>query len=94
MARLDNWCMITAPISPYTPPECAIQRLSGIVFNSPKFADGTDITTSAPVAYRDGKVITKSGSEYELGTIEPEYEKLFPNARERFIKSLQENAHE
>ena len=31
----------------------------------------------------DKKITTSSGSVYELGTVDPDYEKAFPNASER-----------
>ena len=41
------------------------------------------------VTSRNGdKVVTKSGSEYELGAVDAAYESLFPNARERLLTGL------
>ncbi len=88
MPRIDNWAIVYAPISPYHAPELHAQRLTGHVVGSDHFTDGMHITTSSIVATKDGKVITKSGSEYELGTIDPIYEKMYPNARKRLIESL------
>jgi hypothetical protein len=34
------------------------------------------------------KVITKSGSEYELGQADAAYESLFPNAKQRLLARL------
>ena len=43
-------------------------RIPGFIFNDKKkrFEDGTLITTSAIKEVRDDKIITNSGSEYEL----------------------------
>jgi len=34
--------------------------------------------------------LTRSGSRYELGDIDPEYEKIYPNARKRLLGVLGE----
>ena len=34
---------------------------------------------------KDGCVVTKSGSEYELGDANPNYEAAYPNAKERLL---------
>jgi len=86
--KLENW-FITM-IFGYTDPEINHQYLRGNVYGNPKFADGESIITP-PIAGRKGKYIqTYSGSLYELGVVDSEYEKLFPNAYERLMKSMPE----
>ena len=41
------------------------------------------------VGLHNGSIIkTQSGSFYELGSIDPVFEELYPGAKERLIKSL------
>ena len=55
----------------------------------PAHADGKAITTSRLIGRKDRLVVTRSGSEYELGEPDPAYESKFPNARERLLAGLQ-----
>ena len=90
--RLENWCVTPLDQSPYTPPECRAHGLAGNVFGHPSFEDGASVTSTEAVAARmEGDnviVVTRSGREYLLGQVDPEYERQFPNARDRVIKSL------
>lgn len=74
--RIENW------------EKWANHRLSGEVYDSPKHEQGKYIVTSRVVKVDSVNqlVTTKSGSVYELGAVHPNYEKAFPNARERFFK--------
>jgi hypothetical protein len=85
---LENWSIVNINDNPYDPSEMIIQALHGIVYGHYNFQDGSHITTSRIKAYKNGKIVTVSGSEYDLGEIDPEYEALYPNARDRLIKSL------
>ena len=42
-------------------------RYRGVVWNHPSLKDGTLITTSAVVELGNGRIVTRSGSSYELG---------------------------
>jgi hypothetical protein len=66
-------------------------RYRGLVWNHPSAKDGTLITTSAVIELKDGRIVTRSGSAYELGrtyyseqhaaahgALEPETEKSKP----------------
>ena len=37
---------------------------------------------------KNGRFITQSGSEYELGEVDPAYEAAFPGAKQRALDSL------
>jgi len=87
--RIEDWAVVTPVLDPYAAPETQPHSLSGKVFNHPRFEDGQDITTSSIVGKTtEGEVLTTSGSSYELGRINPQYEKRFPNAKKRFLGSL------
>ncbi len=88
--RLENWAKIANPESPFQAPEMWIPQLTGDVYGHPRFEDGTGVTTSRIMGKRDGKVITYSGLEYELGEVDAEYEKLYPDAFNRLMNTLDE----
>jgi len=90
--RLEKWSLVL--IDPFkdepghfiTPPEDCLVCLHGIAFEDPRRPDGTSITTSELVGYVDGMFITRSGSKYVLGEVDPEYEKQYPGAMSRVIE--------
>jgi len=88
--KLENWS-ITHGL--YKAPEQG-GRLVGNVYGHPRHFDGKLVRTSRvvevdPVAQT---VRTHSGSIYELGTVDPGYEAVYPNARERvFYKEPERN---
>lgn len=85
--KIEKWSIVTKS-SPYTAPEMIVGRLHGAVYGHQRFHDGEIITTS-PIMGNDGElIITKSLSKYELGVVDPEYDKLYPNARIRLFESL------
>lgn len=86
MPRLENWSLVDEP---YSAPEENRIRLAGTVYDREGFQDGEKVITSRPKQVtEDDKVVTFTGSIYELGEVDPEYEKLYPNARERLLSSL------
>ena len=90
MPRLENWSVVPQTYDPYKAPEQWIPCLEGCAYAHCKFKDSQLITTSRIVGKRGDKVITFSDSEYELGDVNPTYEKFYPNAKERLLKSLKE----
>lgn len=83
---LRNWSVVIAEeFDPYKAPELYAARLHGNVYGHHKFVDGAEITTSRVVGVTENAVLTNSGSTYELGEVNPEYEKLFPDARKRIL---------
>ena len=85
---LNNWAVIQFE-SEYTPPEMIALHFKGNVFGHPKFKDGSPIITTEIVSYKNNIFTTYSGSQYKLGEVDPEYEKIFPNALERILKSAE-----
>lgn len=92
--KLDNWALVSIP-DPYKPPETMKQYLHGEVSGNPKFVNGSSITTSrfVGITRKDGKYYgrTNSGSLYELGHVNPEYEKTYPDALNRLINRSESN---
>jgi hypothetical protein len=91
IARLEMWCVTPLSASPYTPPECQAHGLHGTVYGHPSrhFFDGDSITTSEVVSLRaegdNAIVTTRTGTNYLLGQVDPDYERAYPNARQRVI---------
>jgi signal peptidase I len=71
-------------------PEQITAHLDGLVYNHPRypFEQGKPVSTSPIVGKRGDKVVTRSGTEYELGAVLADYEAQFPNAKERLLQSL------
>ena len=89
MTRLENWAFVGR--NPYASPEMQQYGLKGFVYNHPRgiFKDGDEIITSAISHLNEhGQIVTKSGTVYELGEIDPEYEKMYPNAKERLLDRI------
>jgi hypothetical protein len=68
------------------------QCLEGNVYGHPngKHHDGKFIITSKLIGKRNNLVVTQSGSEYELGEVDSNYEKAFPNAKELLFSQLKD----
>ena len=77
--RLENWSVVS-----YYEEEGG--SIHGEVYGNPKFIDGHHVVTSMVEAIDPVKrtVTTHSGSVYELGKVDPEWEKIFPDAENRF----------
>lgn len=86
--RLENWSVVSPQTDPYKAPELCSLVLRGNVYGHPNFEDGKEIITSTIVETTDdGKIKTYSGNVYELGEVDPEYERLYPNSRERIFSN-------
>lgn len=89
--KLERWS-VSGGIDPYLAPEMIVPRLHGYVYGHPHYPNGQGITTSRILKVEGGFVHTHN-SIYELGEIDPLYEKQFPNAKERFL-AVWTNKHE
>lgn len=67
--------------------------ISGNVFGHSRFTDGTNINTNFIKEIfserSDLFVLTVSGSLYKLGKMDPDYEHVYPNTRERILANYQ-----
>lgn len=89
--KLDNWSVVVGEeISPWVAPELVLGVLAGYATGHPDFPAKHPIHTSSVRGKRGELVITKSGTEYELGEVRKDYEEFFPNARARLFASLPE----
>jgi len=87
---LENWFVSYIQEDPYMAPELCPRCLKGDVFGNEKFEDGSFIRTSDIKGKRNDKIVTHSGSEYELGVPDKEYEEKYPGSKERLLNSLKE----
>ena len=87
--RIEGWSLI-GDFDPYQAPE--LQSVLGHVYGHPMHYDGKRVMTSSIVGEIDEDVITASGSHYVLGSVDPEYEKMFPGAGARLINSIRKQA--
>jgi len=68
---LDEWIM--SGYSPYLAPEMRDKKVTGKVYNDPRFDDGATITIR-PKTYDPGsRTVTTSRSAYTLGTPDPDW---------------------
>ena len=84
--KLERWSVVLR-LGPYQAPEQGAPCLAGIVYGHPAHADGKLVRTS-PIESADAEaetVTTHSGSVYELGEVDPDYEKIFRGARRRIL---------
>jgi len=87
--RIEDWSIGTNDPNPYLSPEQMVLRLDGKVYGHPRFPDGDRVVTTRIVSSEeDGTVITRSGSRYVLGEVAPDYEAIYPNAKERTLEAL------
>ena len=87
--RLEQWSLVTSYCNVGNPKEPLFCRIKGEVYGNPLFDDGQSVVTSLIIATKNGKVVTYSDSQYELGDPDPTFQKTFPfNAKETLIKSL------
>ena len=82
MPKLENWSVCQR--NPYS----TACYLAGNVYNHKSKPDGKEVVTSRVITIENGLIITSSGSKYELGDVDPNYEKEFPNAKERILNSF------
>ena len=87
---VNDWAIqVGRHVTNYTPPELVTTHLTG------KLENYKYITTSPIVGKttEDG-IVTRSGTVYTLGEVSQNYEKAFPDARNRLLKTLPLNKHE
>ena len=87
VVRLENWSVVNNQ-DPYKAPELRRAGLCGKAYGHPLHSDGTPIITSPVLMVHDGLVFTKSGSVYELGAVDPAYEDVYPDARQRLFGDI------
>lgn len=86
---LGNHGLVSQLLNPMVPPEqVGRHRLRGEVWFRPLYTNGTILGTTKIVGVKDGEQLVTMNSVYKLGDPDPVYEKSFPKAKERVIKSL------
>ena len=76
MPKLENWSITTSCQNNFMAPELMQRRLHGNIYDSPNFKDGDSINTSnlKEFNFKNKTSKTNSGTIYELGEMDKEYE--------------------
>ena len=85
MIRINNWSIVG---DTYSAPELQRLCLKGEVYGHPRIEDGEMVKTSSIKGLDGEHIISYSGTKYQLGSVDPDYEKLYPGAKERLLKVL------
>ena len=88
IAKLQHWSLRSRDSAGWQSPDEDGTRLFGLVFGHPKHFDGKELITSPVVQCTANRVVTRSGSEYALGPIDPAYERRYPGALQRLLARL------
>ena len=78
MPKLENWNLVLRSNNPFQAPETCPVALHGRVTGREGFEDGSDVTTSPldhieEVGNGVDVAVTKSGTRYTLGAVDPKY---------------------
>lgn len=95
-ATINNWGLIPTPHDAYTAPELIGAQIVGETEEpwDPVNQPGErDIRTSRVMGKCGDLVITRN-SAYKLGTVDPAYEAIAPDAYNRLFNSLKEISYE
>ena len=87
--KLEHWSLRSRPLGRVQPPEEDGVCLLGFVVGHPRHSDGKEVLTSPVMHYGANRIVTKSGSEYELGLVDPSYERCYPGSRQRLLTRLE-----
>ena len=76
--RIEHWVLLNSFSQVVSPNEPLFCRIRGLVYGNLLFEDGQQVVTSHVIATKNGKVVTRSDSQYELGVPDKGYQKTFP----------------
>lgn len=88
---LEDWAFEEHPATAgnaYLAPEQRVMCLTGRVFGNYRFIDGEPIITSRLICAVTDDVVQTMNSFYKLGKPAEEYERQYPNAKQRLIDQL------
>jgi hypothetical protein len=88
-ARLEHWSLCSRPLGLWRSPEDEGACLFGLVAGHPRHRNGKEVITSPVIWCSASRIVTRSGSEYELGSADPAYEERYPGALQRLLARLQ-----
>jgi hypothetical protein len=87
-AKLQHWSLHSRPLGEWQSPEQDGVRVFGYVYGHPLHRDGKEVLTSPVIRCSANRIVTRSGSEYELGAVNPAYERRYPGALDRLLIRL------
>lgn len=85
--RLENWSVVSFG-NGYNAPEQLTVHFKGNAYGHPNFKDDEPIVTTRITSCKDNIFKSFSGRSYVLGEVDPDFEKLYPNALERVLNSV------
>lgn len=91
MYKIENWGIIEHDPDPYKAPELRTFCLIGERIGTGDPYMRKSIKTSRIIG-KFGPLIETRNSLYELDSVDPEYEKLYPNSKQRLFDSLIETS--
>jgi len=80
--KIEMWALVFSEKSP------GMLYIEGEVHGHPKQPDGKEVVTSSIIGRHGELIVTTSGNEYELGVVNPVYERMFPNAKQRLFDRI------
>jgi hypothetical protein len=87
MTVVNEW-YITSVGSPYDAPETLRLRLAGVVNDPESEFHGKHIISSPIAGFEGERGIRTQNSLYQLGTVRPSYESVYPDAFIRLKEAL------
>ena len=87
---INNWSYIVDPRDIAKSAAQQRKRVFGRFVPEGMNKETDDIMTSSPVGKRGDVLVTASGSEYKLGTVDPAWEKKYPGSSKAFWDKLPE----
>lgn len=85
MPKLENWSVndigLDGSFNEYS-------YLHGTVSGHYQHRDGSEVFTASITKIEGELVVTSFGDRWELGMVDPEYEKIYPNVKERLFNYL------
>ena len=73
-AKMRNWSIVGAQLTPYQAPEMQTKQLRGEVFGHERFADGERVTTSTILERRGHEVVTENTTYWlDMKDVCPDY---------------------
>ena len=90
--KMENWSLVMYGGGQLSPEDRGL-HIHGNLYNHPCqedsiFEQGKEKTTSRIVDRNNDIIITRTGTKYHLGIVDPEYDKLFPDALSRLLIAI------
>ena len=88
--KIEDWTVVPLPANAWTADQVRPLHLVGRVSHHPHWPVGGVATTSQVIGRRGDRIVTRSGSVYELGKASAGCEAQFPDVLKRLFQTLPE----